>query len=275
MTVSPQFIYGTAWKKEATTRLVKAAITAGFTAIDTANQPKHYNEPLVGQALEQLQGEKRIDRQQLFLQTKFTPLNSQDNRVPYDPTASLTEQVNTSFKSSLEHLQTDYVDSYLLHGPYGWPGLNEADWEVWRAIEAIYTTGKTKFIGISNVNIQQLQTLMATANIKPMFVQNRCFAKQGWDKAVREFCKANNILYQGFSLLTANPEALQNKNVIAIAQRLHKTVEQIIFRFSQQIGMISLTGTSDTQHMKQDLAINDFKLTEEEIIEIEKIYPVF
>lgn len=266
----PKFIYGTAWKKEATTELVKTAVTMGFTAIDTANQPKHYSESLVGVALAELK-QKGIQREQIFLQTKFTSVDGQDERLPYDPTAELTTQVETSFKSSLEHLQTDYLDSYLLHGPYSWPGLNEDDWKAWGAIEKIYTTGKAKQIGISNVNIKQLELLTAKANIKPMVVQNRCFAHQGWDKAIREFCKMNNISYQGFSLLTANQEVLVSKKLNPIVQRLHKTPEQIIFRFAIQVGMVPLTGTCNTQHMQQDLAIYDFELTAEEIIEIETI----
>ena len=104
--MNPTFIYGTAWKKEATTELVRMAVKAGFRAIDTANQPKHYSEVLVGEALEALAGDG-ISRNELFLQTKFTPLNGQDERVPYDPQADLKTQVRQSFQSSLEHLKTD------------------------------------------------------------------------------------------------------------------------------------------------------------------------
>ena len=65
-------------------------------------------------------------------------------------------------------------------------GLSEADWEVWAAIEGIYKTGRTKMIGISNVNAGQLTQLCDKAAIKPMVVQNRCYAVLGWDKEVRE-----------------------------------------------------------------------------------------
>src|SRR5215468_1040030 len=111
MPSSPSFIYGTAWKKEATAHLVKTAVRAGFTAIDTANQPKHYQEPLVGEALTELAAEG-ISRNSLFLQTKFTPHDGQDHRVPYDPQAKLQVQVRQSFESSLWNLKTDYIDSY-------------------------------------------------------------------------------------------------------------------------------------------------------------------
>lgn len=260
----PFFVYGTAWKEDATARLVKTAVSVGFKAIDTANQPRHYQEPLVGDALKALANEG-IARDTLFLQTKFTPADGQDHRIPYDPAADLTTQVRQSFASSLENLHTDYVDSYLLHGPYSRVGLGESDWEVWHAIEDIYKSGKAGMIGISNVNIGQLEALTAKAEIKPMVVQNRCYAVQGWDRSVREFCQANNIIYQGFSLLTANRLVLQDPGVISIARRLGKTPAQVIFRFALQVGMVPLTGTTDEQHMKEDLQIRDFKLTADDI----------
>lgn len=270
MTDLPQLIYGTAWKLAATTDLVTRAVAKGFRAIDTANQPKHYSEDLVGAALLEI-NKQGIDRKQLFLQTKFTPIDGHDNRIPYDAKANLAEQVATSFKSSLAHLQTDYLDSYLLHGPYGWPGLIDADQQVWQALETLYELGQAKLIGISNVNLSQLELLMNISKIKPMVVQNRCFAKQGWDKAVREFCKNNNIMYQGFSLLTANPGIWQHKKVKAIADQLQKTPAQIIFRFALHLGIVPLTGTRSEEHMQQDLDVSSFALTPDQITDLEVI----
>src|SRR5207237_5126114 len=151
MTPPPSFIYGTAWKKDATAPLVRGAVNAGFKAIDTANQPRHYSEALVGEALAALTAEG-ISRDSLFLQTKFTPVNGHDHRIPYDPQASLTTQVQQSLESSLRNLGTDRVESYLLHGPYSYPGLGREDWEVWSAIEAIRDSGSAGMIGLSNVN---------------------------------------------------------------------------------------------------------------------------
>jgi diketogulonate reductase-like aldo/keto reductase len=261
----PTFIYGTAWKKEATTGLVQKAVKAGFTAIDTANQPKHYSEPLVGEALD------GISRESLFLQTKFTPLNGQDQRVPYDPEAPLQEQVRQSFESSLQHLRTNYVDSYVLHGPYSYPRLGEEDWEVWRAIEDIHASGRARMIGISNVNALQLAMLIERANVKPMAVQNRCFANRGWDRQVRQICVRYGIMYQGFSLLTANPYVLRHPAVIAIARRVGTDPAQVIFRFAMQVGMVPLTGTTNEQHMKQDLGVYNIELTMDEVSAIESI----
>ncbi|MGH7254021.1 MAG: aldo/keto reductase family protein, partial [Nitrospiraceae bacterium] len=227
----PSFMYGTAWKKEATAHLVQSAVAAGFRAIDTANQPIHYQEALVGDALQAL-AKTGIARDTLFLQTKFTPVNGQDHRTPYDAKADLTTQVRQSFDSSLTHLHTYYLDSYVLHGPYSRRGLGAADWEVWASMEGLYQAGKTKMIGISNVTAEQLAQLCDQANVKPMVVQNRCYAALGWDKEVREICQAHGIIYQGFSLLTANREVLADPEVRAIAQRLGTGVAQIIFRFA-------------------------------------------
>ncbi len=264
----PSFMYGTAWKKAATAPLVQLAVACGFKAIDTANQLIHYQEALVGEALLAL-AKQGIKRDQLFLQTKFTPVNGQDHRTPYDPKADLTTQVRQSFDSSLDHLHTDYVDSYVLHGPYSRWGLGDSDREVWAAMEALYQAGKTKMIGISNVTAAQLTQLCEQATVKPMVVQNRCYAQLGWDKEVREICKAHGIIYQGFSLLTANREVLADPDIRAIAQRLGTGPAQVIFRFSMQIGMLPLTGTTNEQHMKVDLQAEHLALTPEEVQRIE------
>ncbi|HEY7533298.1 MAG TPA: aldo/keto reductase, partial [Nitrospiraceae bacterium] len=215
----PSFMYGTAWKKDATTQLVVQAVEAGFRAIDTANQLIHYQEALVGEALLAL-AKQGISRDQLFLQTKFTPVNGQDHRTPYDASADLTTQVRQSFQSSLNHLHTEYVDSYVLHGPYQRRGLGAADWEVWATIEDLYGSGKTKMIGISNVSADQLSLLCAKAQQKPMVVQNRCYAAFGWDRDVREICRSQEIIYQGFSLLTANREVFLDPVIRTLATRL-------------------------------------------------------
>ena len=266
----PSFMYGTAWKKEATTQLVQLAVTAGFTAIDTANQLIHYQEALVGEALLAL-AQQGVTRDRLFLQTKFTSTNGQDHRTPYDASADLTTQVIQSFDSSLAHLHTDYLDSYVLHGPYQRQGLGAADQEVWAAIEALYRSGKTKMIGISNVTAEQLAQLCAEAIVKPMVVQNRCYAAFGWDKEVREICRAHGIIYQGFSLLTANQGIFAEPAIRAIAQRLGAGLAQVVFRFAMQVGMLLLTGTTNPQHMKDDLQAEQFTLTAEDMQVIETI----
>lgn len=266
----PNLMYGTAWKKASTKELVQLAVASGFRAIDTANQLIHYEEALVGEALQALE-QQGVRRESLFLQTKFTSVDGQDQRTPYDPVADLTTQVRQSFESSLTHLGTTYLDSYVLHAPFQRRGLGAADWEVWAAMEELYESGKTKMIGISNVAAGQLGELCEKARHKPMVVQNRCFAALGWDKQVRDICQAQGIIYQGFSLLTANREVLVDPEIRAIARRLGAGVAQVIFRFAMQIGMLPLTGTTSQQHMKEDLQADQFTLSADEIQRIETI----
>jgi diketogulonate reductase-like aldo/keto reductase len=266
----PGFMYGTAWKKEATTRLVRLAVDAGFKAIDTANQIIHYDEARVGEALEELK-KAGIQRSALFLQTKFTPLGGQGGRPPYDPAAPVALQVRQSFASSLSHLGTDYLDSYLLHGPYSRRGLGKADWEVWETMEDLYRSGTTKMIGVSNVTADQLAELCDEADVKPMVVQNRCYAALGWDREVRRICAIHDIIYQGFSLLTANSDVFLDPEFRSIAKRLRATPAQVVFRFAMQVGMLPLTGTTSERHMKEDLQAERFMLSTEEIRLIETI----
>ena len=266
----PGLMYGTAWKKEATAQLVQLAVTSGFRAIDTANQLIHYQEALVGDALLAL-AEKGITRNSLFLQTKFTPVNGQDHRTPYNPVAPVSTQVMESFESSLQHLHTDYVDSYVLHGPYSRYGLGKEDWEVWTTMENLYNAGRTKMIGISNVSPSQLTELCSKASIKPMVVQNRCYAVMAWDKDVRDICDTHGIIYEGFSLLTANQEVWRSPVVVAMAKQYATGPMQIVFRFAQQIGMLPLTGTSNPQHMKEDLDLQRFSLTPDQLGLLERI----
>ena len=126
-------------------------------------------------------------------------------------------------------------------------------------------------IGISNVNHLQLAELVEKAEIKPMVVQNRCFASRGWDREVRKICKKNRIMYQGFSLLTANPAVLLHPPIGEIAQRLEVQPPQVVFRFAMQVGMVPLTGTTRLQHMTQDLAVDGIKLTDDEVNFIESV----
>jgi len=265
---APSLIYGTAWKKEATTDLVERALDLGFRALDTANQPKHYREDLVGDALAAL-AERGVGRDQLYLQTKFTPLPGHGSDVPYDTEAPVAEQVRQSFRQSLRHLRTDHLDAYLLHGPCWSPGLGERDWEAWRVLEELHASGKARAIGISNVNEQQLGELADAAIVSPHVVQNRCFASRGWDAGVRRFCRRHGIEHQAFSLLTANPDVMAHPDVAAIADRLGKTVPQVIYRFALQIGMTPLTGTTDEQHVREALAVDHFALEDDEVARIE------
>jgi diketogulonate reductase-like aldo/keto reductase len=267
----PRFFYGTAWKEDATQRLTELALARGFRGIDTANQRRHYDEATVGQAIATSIKSGLVTRDDLFLQTKFTFRRSQDHRLPYDPDAPIPTQVQQSLASSLEHLGTERIDSYVLHGPSGSVGLAPADWAAWRAMEAIHDSGEARLLGISNITLEQLRSLCQEARVRPRFVQNRCYATTGWDRGVREFCAASGIVYQGFSLLTANRKAMASSELGRIAERHGRTKSQTVFRFALDVGMIALTGTSSADHMREDLEVFDFRLAPEEITQIEAL----
>lgn len=267
----PPFVYGTAWKEEATRELTELALECGFRGIDTANQRKHYYEAGVGEALESAIEEGVVDRDELFVQTKFTYAAGQDHRTPYDPEAPFAEQVESSFESSLEHLGLDFIDSYVLHGPSTRSGLGDPDWEVWRTMERLLEGDRIGAIGVSNVSAGQLESLVEGADRAPAYVQNRCFARTAWDREVRAICDDHDIVYQGFSLLTANGRELQSPEIQEIADRHDRTVPQIVFRFALDVDMLPLTGTTSEQHMNQDLGVVDFELDDSEVETIEQI----
>jgi len=152
----PDFLYGTAWKEDCTSDLTELALRTGFRGIDTANQRRHYFEARVGQGLAAAYRAGVITRVDLFLQTKFTYQRGQDQRLPYDPTASLSAQVAQSLASSLEHLGTDYVDSYMLHGPSSAQEWANVDAEVWQAMREERDAGRTRLLGVSNVSLLHL-----------------------------------------------------------------------------------------------------------------------
>jgi diketogulonate reductase-like aldo/keto reductase len=272
----PDFLFGTAWKEDRTPALTELALRMGFRAIDTANQRRHYFEEGVGQGLAAAYRAGLVTRADLFLQTKFTYQPGQDHRLPYDPAASLSVQVAQSMTSSLHHLATGYVDSYLLHGPCSNQDWTDADIEVWEAMRQERDAGRTRFLGVSNVSLRHLQEMAAGRAELPAFVQNRCYARLGWDRAVRLFCRERKIIYQGFSLLTANQEVLRHPVIArlptaSLAASANVTPAQVVFSFARTLGILPLTGTSDGEHMKQDLASRALTLPPDAVNAIESL----
>jgi diketogulonate reductase-like aldo/keto reductase len=267
----PNFLYGTAWKEDRTPTLTELAVRMGFRGIDTANQRRHYFEAGVGQGLASAYCAGVVTRADLFLQTKFTYQPGQDHRLPYDPTSSLSVQVAQSMASSLEHLGTDRVDSYVLHGPASGSGWTDDDSEVWEAMRKERDASRTRLLGVSNVSRRHLEQMAAAHPEAPTFVQNRCYARFGWDRNVRLFCRERKIIYQGFSLLTANAEVFRHPLIGAIAKRANATPAQVVFSFARAVGMLPLTGTSNAERMKQDLASAELTLSVDEVRAIESL----
>jgi diketogulonate reductase-like aldo/keto reductase len=171
--------------------------------------------------------------------------------------------------SSLEHLGTDYVDSYVLHGPASGYDWSDADAEVWEAMRKERDAGRTRCLGVSNISLHHLEHMIASHAEVPAFVQNRCFARLGWDRDVRRFCRERKIVYQGFSLLTANADVLQHPLITGLAANASVTSAQLVFAFARAVEMLPLTGTSSAQHMTEDLASRELKLPRQAVDAIE------
>ncbi len=267
----PDFLYGTAWKEDRTPALTELALRMGFRGVDTANQRRHYFEAGVGEGLAAAYRAGLVTRDDLFLQTKFTYLQGQDHRLPYDPAASLSVQVAQSMAGSLDHLGTHYIDSYVLHGPSSNHDWTDADAEVWEAMRKERDAGRTRLLGVSNISLHHLQQMLTSGAELPAFVQNRCYARLGWDRAIRLFCREHEIIYQGFSLLTANQEVLRHPLIASLAASANALPAQVIFSFARGIGILPLTGTSNAWHMKEDLASGEHTLPADTVHAIERL----
>ena len=262
----PPVLYGTAWKKEKTAAFVKSALLSGFRGIDTAGQPKHYQENLVGVGLLEAY-ESGLRREDIYIQTKFTPIDGQDiNNMPYDKDATLPEQIKQSFLKSQENLYTDYIDSYVLHSPlFPSSKLKLA----WNTMETFYENKEVGQLGISNCyDLKVLQYLYENSTVKPAIVQNRFYAQTNYDADIRSWCKEKGIIYQVFWTLTANPELINGEIISNMAKKYQKTNSQVFYRFLNQIDVIPLIGTTSKAHMLDDMDIFSFKLESSEVVSL-------
>ncbi len=149
--------------------------------------------------------------------------------------------------------------------------ISKEDQEVWRAMEGLQAAGKVRFLGVSNVSVEQLRELFVFAKVKPRFAQIRTYASRAWEKPTLAYCAANGIRYQGFSLLTANREQLGSEVVAEIGRRRGLEPSQVLFCFARQLGMIPLTGTSSAEHMRLDLASLSHTLDAADIAALERL----
>lgn len=257
----PAFLYGTAWKKEATADLVYQALCNGFTAIDTAAQHKHYREDLVAAGISKAIKEGKIKRSEIYLQTKFTSIQGQGpDNMPYDKDSPVTEQVNASVVSSLQNFnfadvvkQDDnaepYIDTLVLHSPM--KNIDET-LEVWRTLEQ-YVPNEIRNLGISNCNLFTLMDLYERATIKPSVVQNRFYPSTKFDIGVRKFCQEKNIIYESFWTLSANPNLVWSAEVGSLAQQVGITPQSALYCLVLGLGNSTiLNGTKSLKHMQED-----------------------
>jgi len=255
--MAAKIIYGTAWKQEKTAALVISAVLEGFRAIDTACQPKHYREDLVGEALQALSAEHGIRREDLFIQTKYTPIGGQDIRkpIPYNANDPISKQIKSSFQKSLVNLKTTYIDSYLLHSPLR---TVEHTLDAWRAMMTLQDEGKVRMIGVSNTyDINILHALNCERKVQ--VVQNRWYEGNGWDRQILNYCKEHEIQYQSFWTLSGSPSLLSHPSLLALSQASGSTPAQAVFKLAQLESVIPLSGTTDKAHMQQDLAVQNIE----------------
>lgn len=257
----PAFLYGTAWKKEKTADLVYLAICSGFKGIDTAAQPKHYREDLVGQGIRRALSEDKISRDDLFVQTKFTSVNGQDpDKMPYNSNLSISEQVHASIRSSLRNMrpsaegfnsESTYLDCLVLHSPL--PTMAQT-LEAWRAAEA-YVPHKIRYLGISNVTLGILEQLYDAAEFKPAIVQNRFYPSTHFDVSVRAFCAAKSVIYQSFWTLSANPTIIHGPVVRLVGDKIGLTPYEAMYSLILALdNVVILNGTTNAKHMVDDIS---------------------
>jgi diketogulonate reductase-like aldo/keto reductase len=169
----------------------------------------------------------------------------------------------------LRNLRTDYLDCLVLHSPL--PTLAQT-LAVWRAFESLVKSGLVRQLGISNCHgLTDLAELYDRAHVKPAVVQNRFHAASAYDRDIRAFCRRQQMAYQSFWTLTANPQLLTHPGIIALATNYQRTPAQILFRHLTQVGVTPLIGTRSEAHMLEDLAIFAFELTDLEQYAVEQV----
>ncbi|KAL2849773.1 NADP-dependent oxidoreductase domain-containing protein [Aspergillus pseudodeflectus] len=257
----PTFIYGTAWKKDHSADLVHQAISAGFRAVDTAAQPKHYREDLVGDGIRRAIGDGVVRREDLYIQTKFTSVHGQSpDDMPYNPKDSITDQVHASVKSSLYNLRPAavpesadeaYIDTVVLHSPL--PTMAQT-LEAWTALET-YVPHLIRNLGISNTTLPILRELSSLVKVKPAVVQNRFYGGTQFDVPLRAYCRERQLVYQSFWTLTANPELVQSRPVLSLSREARVSSAVALYGLILGLGRTTiLNGTTKKAHMEEDLA---------------------
>jgi len=279
-------LYGTAWKKGATAMLVTTALRAGFKGIDTACQPEHYREDLVGDGLRGYlatgEGDRHTLRESLFVQTKFTPPAGQHlGNCPYEPAGSIRGMVWESVSTSLSHLDMRYLDSVLLHSPLE---RHSDTLEAYGELEQFVARGKIRHIGISNVTLHELERLYDECSVKPAIVQNRFYPGNKWDVNVRRFCREKGMVWQSFWTLTGNPSLLGCGVVHRVAERVlgdNRRREEALYLLVLSLGrgwnngggVAVLNGTTREVRMKSDCdaARLVWVLTDDEVLEFSRL----
>ncbi|KAF5987118.1 d-xylose reductase protein [Fusarium bulbicola] len=253
-TAMPKLVYGTAWKKDRSADLVYLALKHGFRGVDTAGQPKHYNEKGVGEGVQRAIKDGLVKREGLFLQTKFSPPGNQDENAPYDFDAPLVDKIHQSIQSSLTYFTVEgeepYFDSVLLHSPLR---TLEETITAWKTLET-YVPHKIRNLGISNTTLPILKALNDAVTVKPSVVQNRFYPDTNFEADLRAYCREQCIAFQSFWTFSANPRLAATKPVKMVAE--NAGISQVAAYYSLVLGLEGVTvldGTTTENHMKDDL----------------------
>lgn len=200
------------------------------------------------------------------VQTKYTPVSGQNpHDMPYDASLSITDQVRASIHSSLQNLRASdddskavdgtYIDTLVLHSPL--PTIEQTI-EAWVAAES-FVPQFIHNLGISNCSLPVLKALCSSPeiNIKPAVVQNRFYADEDYDVELRSFARQNNIIYQSFWTLTANPELIKSEPVQRLSEKAGVSVAGSLYALVMSLGKVTvLDGTKSEAHMHEDLSLS-------------------
>jgi diketogulonate reductase-like aldo/keto reductase len=260
-------ISGDAASKAAT----KRAIEAGFRHIDTAE--RYRNEEAVGEAIWETLQTGVARRDEVFVSAKLWNTNHRPERV------------KPAFLASLKRLRLDYVDCYLIHTPFAFqPGKEPHPkdvqgktlydsgvtlMETWGALERLLEAGYCGSIGLSDVSLGRVQSVLSTARIKPAVVQVECHPYYPqWDLV--EFCHDRGIVVQAFAALghAISPRLLDDPVVRKIANRLRKTPAQVLLAWAVQRETAFLTTSTNPQHIRENFEIST--LPKDALQEIER-----
>lgn len=251
----PEIGFGT-WKAptgKVTVEAVKAAIECGYTHIDCA--AIYGNEKEVGLGIK----ESNVDRKNLFITSKL-----------WNDVRGYQETID-AFNKTLDDLQLDYLDLYLIH----WPrpvkyhdNYIEKNIESWKAMEDLYKQGKIKAIGVSNFKVHHMEEIMENCEIKPMVNQIE-FHPSCLEKEIRDFCKKENIIVTGYSPL-ANGKVFECKELVEFSEKYGVSIAQLCIRYALQHNVIPLVKSVTKERIKANLNVN-FVISDEDMEKIDKI----
>ena len=230
---------------EETAKIIRYALKIGYRQIDTASF--YGNEVGIGNGIK----ESGVNREEIFLVTKLW-----NDDHGYDKTIE-------AFNKSLERLQVDYIDLYLIH----WP--NKLNSETWKAFEHLYKTGKVKSIGVCNFKIGHLEELKKTAEIMPMVNQVEIHPQSSKNDMLR-YCEENNIQLVAWSPIMRG-KLFSNELILGLAEKYKKTIAQIILRWHVQRGIIPIPKSSNEGRIKENLSIFDFELSNDDMSIIDSL----